>query len=81
MPRPLTADELLWVEWFEALPLDLQQRYVAHQPFVEGAKRERARIREELEEWLIGRIDPRDAGLYNSRRIVDEIDRICPREP
>jgi len=41
---------------------------------------ERASIRRELYDWLVGDIDPRDAGLYNSRRIVDEINRICPKE-
>lgn len=38
---------------------------------------ERERIRAELIDWLIGRLDPHDAGLINGRRIVDEIDRIC----
>lgn len=47
---------------------------------IEGAVAERARIRRELEEWLIGNSDPRDAGLINSRRIVEEIKRICPEE-
>lgn len=46
-----------------------------------GAADERKRIREELEEWLIGDIDPLDAGLMNGRRIVAEIERICPKEP
>lgn len=39
---------------------------------------ERARIRRELRAWLIGDLLPEDAGLVNGRRIVDEIDRICP---
>lgn len=38
------------------------------------------RIRSELIDWLIGDISPCDAGLINGRRIVDEIDRICPKE-
>lgn len=38
----------------------------------------RAQIKQELRAWLIGRVDPRDAGLVNGRRIVDEIERICP---
>lgn len=41
---------------------------------------ETQRIRLELIDWLIGRINPKDAGLINGRRIVDEIDRICPKE-
>lgn len=49
---------------------------------------ERNRIRTELIDWLIGpRIDPRngllpigDNSIINGRRIVDEIDRICPKE-
>lgn len=41
---------------------------------------DRDRIRTELTAWLIGDIDPRDAGLINGRRIVDEIDRICQKE-
>lgn len=42
---------------------------------------ERERIRAELIDWLIGpHLDPKDAGLINGRRIVDEIDRICPKE-
>lgn len=47
----------------------------------ESKRVERARIRTELIDWLIGgRIDPKDAGLINGRRIVTEIDRICPKE-
>lgn len=38
------------------------------------------RIRGELIDWLIGDLSPSDAGLINGRRIVDEIDRICPKE-
>ncbi len=41
---------------------------------------ERDRIRTELIDWLIGDLSPADAGLINGRRIVDEIDRICPKE-
>lgn len=41
---------------------------------------ERARIRTELINWLIGDISPSDAGLINGRRITTEIDRICPKE-
>lgn len=41
---------------------------------------DRNHIRLELINWLIGDIDPKDAGLINGRRIVDEIDRICPKE-
>lgn len=41
---------------------------------------ERNRIRTELIDWLVGTILPCDAGLINGRRIVDEIDRICPKE-
>ena len=41
---------------------------------------ERAGIRQELWAWLVGDIDPKDAGLVNGRRIVDEINRICPEE-
>lgn len=41
---------------------------------------ERERIRTELIDWLVGTILPCDAGLVNGRRIVDEIDRICPKE-
>lgn len=44
------------------------------------AQRERERIRAELIDWLVGYLDPRDAGLVNGRRIMDEIDRICPKE-
>lgn len=80
MPKPLTADELMWCDWFESLSSNEQQHYVSHVPFVEGAKRERARIREQLEEWLFGR-DPEDAGFMSGRKIVDEINRICPKEP
>lgn len=42
-----------------------------------GIKEERARIKRELEEWMIGDFPREDAGLYNSRRIVNEIERIC----
>lgn len=45
-----------------------------------GAVAERLRIRRDLLDWLIGRIDPRDAGLVNGRRITAEIDRIAPEE-
>lgn len=48
--------------------------------YAQGIEDERARIRTELIDWLIGDIDPKDAGIINSRRIVDEIDRICPKE-
>lgn len=41
---------------------------------------ERQRTRRKLADWLIGNLDPHDAGLINGRRIVDEIDRICPKE-
>lgn len=45
-----------------------------------GKQEERDRVRTELIDWLVGRIDPKDAGLINGRRIVTEIDRICPKE-
>jgi hypothetical protein len=48
--------------------------------FRSGEKVERDRIRRELWAWLVGDVEPRDAGLYNHRRIVDEIKRICPEE-
>lgn len=48
--------------------------------YAQGIEDERDRIRTELIDWLIGDIDPKDAGIVNSRRIVDEIDRICPKE-
>lgn len=48
--------------------------------FQEMLLAERARIRRAMEEWLIGDIDPHDAGIFNGRRIVSEIDRICPEE-
>lgn len=38
------------------------------------------RIRVALIDWLIGRLDLKDAGLINGRRIIDEIDRICTKE-
>lgn len=40
---------------------------------------ERAHIRFQLVDWLIGRVDPRDAGLVNGRHIIDEINRICSK--
>lgn len=46
----------------------------------EGRRDERARIRAELLAWLIGDIGEKDAGLVAGRRIVDEINRICPEE-
>lgn len=41
------------------------------------ARRERERIRAELIDWLIGDLS-RGGWTINGRRIVDEIDRICP---
>lgn len=40
---------------------------------------ERNRIRTELIDWLVGdqSINP---PMINGRRIIDEIDRICPKE-
>lgn len=45
-----------------------------------AGREERARIRRELRKWLIDWLAPEDAGLINGRRIVDEINRICPKE-
>lgn len=76
-------DDLVWLEASEkewSFAEFIAAGLVTEIPEV-FALHERARIREELEAWLIGRIDPRDAGLYNSRRIVDEIERICSKEP
>lgn len=39
---------------------------------------ERRRIRRELLAWLVGDLGPQDAGIVAGRRVVDEIDRICP---
>lgn len=59
---------------------DEERRWsLARESRLEARAEERARIRGELVNWLIGRVDPRDAGLVNGRRIVNEIDRICPR--
>lgn len=46
-----------------------------------GQRAASARIRRELLAWLIGQLDPADAGLINGCRITDEIARICPEEP
>lgn len=43
-------------------------------------RRERAHIRQELIGWMVGNLDLADVGLFNRRRVVAEIDRICPEE-
>jgi hypothetical protein len=54
---------------------------IAARPWIEkAAATERARIRRELLEWLVGDLRPEDAGIVAGRRIVTEIDRICPEE-
>jgi hypothetical protein len=45
-----------------------------------AAREKRARIRRELLDWMVGDLDPADVGLFNGRRVVAEIDRICPEE-
>lgn len=73
MPKPLTADELMWCDWFKSLDANEQQHYVSHVPFVEGAKRERARIRQELESFA------KEVG-WDEAAFRPYLDRICPED-
>jgi hypothetical protein len=81
-PMPIEEARLQAVEMLRtALEATLAKVPGGHAPadlWALAKSAERRRIRQELTSWLVGDGDPRDAGLVGGRRIVDEIDRICP---